>query len=85
MGVKAVISFVGSAVGSGGAYMAAQLGTISYLGVRELVNIATGQPLSSVPDILKEYALYTSAAACIGEIGGYKLANKIWQALKRGD
>lgn len=75
-------SLLGSISGAGAAYLASQTGSTIYIAVREATNFVLGQPLSSIPEILKDYALYTSAAAGIGEIGGYVLAKKIWRALR---
>jgi hypothetical protein len=75
-------SLLGSITGAGTAYLAAQAGTIGYITIREMMNLALGQPLSSVPEILREYVTYTSLAGAIGEISGSLLAKRIWNALK---
>lgn len=77
-GLGSLISMIG---GAGIGYMTAQCGSIVYLAFRELTSLATGNPLSDIPEILKDYSVYTSCAALIGEVGGYILHKKIWKIL----
>lgn len=78
-------SLIGSITGAGTAYIAAQAGTIGFIALREIANLAYGQPLSPIPEILGDYVVYTSVAGAIGEISGSLLAKRIWKALKGGD
>lgn len=78
-------SLIGSITGAGTAYMAAQAGTIGYITVREIMNLVYGQPLSPIPELLREYVVYTSVAGAIGEVSGSLLAKKIWKTLRGGD
>jgi len=74
-------SLIGSITGAGTAYMAAQGGTLLYIAGRETMNLVYGLPLSPIPELLKEYALYTSLAGAIGEVSGSFLAKKVWKGL----
>jgi hypothetical protein len=61
--------------------MLAQCGSIAYITGREIMNLVNGLPLASIPELLKDYAIYTSAAAFVGEVGGYVFHKKIWKTL----
>ncbi|MEM5829138.1 MAG: hypothetical protein QW040_01225 [Candidatus Aenigmatarchaeota archaeon] len=78
---KGLTSIVSTVSGAGIGYIVAQCGSIAYIATREMVNIVTGQPLASLPELLRDYAIYTSAAAAIGEVGGYVFYKKIWKVL----
>ncbi|MEM5766429.1 MAG: hypothetical protein QW423_02240 [Candidatus Aenigmatarchaeota archaeon] len=81
---KGLTSLISSIGGAGIGYIAAQCGSIAYIAAREITNFATGSSLAPIPELLADYAIYTSAAAFVGEIGGYILHKKIWKTL-RGD
>jgi hypothetical protein len=78
---KGFSSLICSLGGAGLGYMAAQCGSVAYLAGREVLNLSSGLPLTPFVDILKDYAIYTSAAAFVGEVGGYILHRKIWKML----
>ncbi|MEM5852799.1 MAG: hypothetical protein QXG39_01395 [Candidatus Aenigmatarchaeota archaeon] len=77
-GLGSLVSMVG---GAGAGYLVAQCGSIVYLACREITSFLTGNPITDIPQILKDYSIYTSAAALIGEVGGYILHKKIWKLL----
>jgi len=78
-------SLLGSVMGAGTGYLAVQAGSITYLAAREIINLISGQPLSSIPEILKDYALYTSLGGAVGEAAGSLLARKCWRAINGGE
>jgi hypothetical protein len=79
--LKELSSLICTASGTGLGYMIAEGGSIAYIVGKEIMNLAYGLPIAPISDILKEYALYTSAAAFIGEVSGYVFHKKIWKAL----
>jgi len=81
--LKNLSSLVCTVSGAGLGYMIAQSGSLAYIAAREITNIATGNPVASLTEILRDYAVYTSAAALIGEVGGYIFHKKIWKVFGR--
>jgi hypothetical protein len=78
---KGLSSLICTASGTGLGYIAAQCGSIAYITCREIMNLVNGLPIAAIPELLKDYAVYTSAAAFVGEVGGYVLHKKIWKNL----
>jgi hypothetical protein len=78
---KGLSSLICTAGGTGLSYMVAQCGSVAYIAGREIMNLVNGLPIAPIPDLLKDYAIYTSAAAFVGEVGGYLFHKKIWKAL----
>jgi hypothetical protein len=78
---KGLSSLLCTISGTGFGYMVAQGGSIAYIAGREIMNLINGLPLTPILELLKDYAIYTSAAAFVGEVGGYVFHKKIWKAL----
>ncbi|MHC1587756.1 MAG: hypothetical protein ACXQTX_04720 [Candidatus Syntropharchaeia archaeon] len=77
-------SLLGSIAGAGTAYVASQIGSVGYLTFKCAVDIYNGS-FPDISEILKEYAMITSAGAAIGEFSGSFMARKLWNFLKGGD
>lgn len=77
-GFSSLICTVGA---TGLAYMVAQCGSVVYIAGREAMNLVNGLPPAPIPELLKDYAIYTSAAALVGQVGGYVFHRKIWKSL----
>lgn len=79
--LKGLSSLICTASGAGIGYIAAQCGSIAYIAGREILNVSSGLPVAPVLDLLKDYAIYTSMAAFVGEVSGYLFHKKIWKSL----
>jgi len=78
---KGLSSLICTAGATGLGYMIAQCGSIAYIASREVMNLINGLPVAPLTEILKDYAIYTSAAAFVSEVGGYVFYKKIWKIL----
>ncbi|MEM5879114.1 MAG: hypothetical protein QXU74_01310 [Candidatus Aenigmatarchaeota archaeon] len=78
---KGLTSLLCTASGTGIGYMVAQCGSLAYIAGREIWNLVNGLSIAPIPELLRDYAVYTSTAALIGEVSGYVFHKKIWKTL----